>query len=353
MELNFWKDNINKVLKSLLDFKIDGISMEASPRESAPFWQHDFVANLQYKNIHFKLMGEIIDIASSASFLSKIKLMKQYANANSISVLIAKYFSAARQEECKKAGICFIDLSGNVYLKYKSILIDRTGYPNKFPEKRKGRNPFADKASLILRAMFQGSKSWGILEMAEEVSLDAGYVSRMFRELQRLDYATRLNNKIQLKNAKEILEDWLHFYDYKKNDIHKYFCVAESSEEIMQRIKKMKIREEMRYALAFHAGAFLLYPHALFNEVHIYLGNEKSKDFFINALRLRPVDQGANILLLSPYYKNSVFYGMEKIEGMNVVSPIQLYLDLYHYPLRGLEQAEKIMEKYLKNKIQL
>jgi len=243
----------------------------------------------------------------------------------------------------------WLDLSGNAYLKYRSILIDRTGFPNKYPKIRKSRNLFADKASLILRAMLQNNKIRGVVEMAEEVNLDAGYVSRMFRELQRLDYARRLNNKLQLRNARDIIEDWLHFYDYRKNESQKYFCIARSSEEIVQMLKSIKIKDEIHYGLGLHAGAFLIYPHALFNEVHIYIDNDNSRDFFIKALKLRPVDQGANIIFLYPYYKNSVFYGMKKIEGLQVVSPIQLYLDLYKYPLRGIEQAAKIFEKYFKN----
>ena len=234
-------------------------------------------------------------------------------------------------------------------MKYRSILIDRTGFPNKYPKIRKSRNLFADKASLILRAMLQNNKIRGVVEMAEEVNLDAGYVSRMFRELQRLDYARRLNNKLQLRNARDIIEDWLHFYDYRKNESQKYFCIARSSEEIVQMLKSIKIKDEIHYGLGLHAGAFLIYPHALFNEVHIYIDNDNSRDFFIKALKLRPVDQGANIIFLYPYYKNSVFYGMKKIEGLQVVSPIQLYLDLYKYPLRGIEQAAKIFEKYFKN----
>lgn len=63
------------------------------------------------------------------------------------------------------------------------------------------------------------------------------------------------------------------------------------------------------------------------------------------------MDQGANVILVSPYYKHSVFYDLQKIKKLWVVSDIQLYLDLYHYPLRGLEQAEYLYDKRIKNMI--
>jgi len=58
------------------------------------------------------------------------------------------------------------------------------------------------------------------------------------------------------------------------------------------------------------------------------------------------------VILLYPYYKYSAFYGKLKIQGLWVVSDIQLYLDLYKYPLRGVEQAEDLYEKHLKKIIE-
>ncbi len=62
-------------------------------------------------------------------------------------------------------------------------------------------------------------------------------------------------------------------------------------------------------------------------------------------LKLKDSEKGANFIFLLPYYKNSVFYGMQRIKNLRVVSDLQLYLDLYNYPVRGLEQAEHLYEK--------
>jgi hypothetical protein len=67
---------------------------------------------------------------------------------------------------------------------------------------------------------------------------------------------------------------------------------------------------------------------------------------------LKEVVKGANLIFLLPYYKNSVFYDMQKIRNLWVVSDLQLYLDLYNYPIRGLEQAEHLYEKRLKQIIE-
>jgi len=113
----------------------------------------------------------------------------------------------------------------------------------------------------------------------------------------------------------------------------------------------LKIPENVNYALGLHAGASLISPHAVFDSIHLYVQNQQVADYFIKHLKLKSVDQGENVIFLFPYYKHSVFYDKQKLKGLWVVSDIQLYLDLYNYPVRGLEQAEHLYEKRFKNVI--
>jgi len=51
--------------------------------------------------------------------------------------------------------------------------------------------------------------------------------------------------------------------------------------------------------------------------------------------------------LIQPY-DEGVLYGIQTIEGLKVVSDIQLYIDLYKYPARGREQAEFLKKERIK-----
>lgn len=341
---NIAPDVIKKKFKESLSLEIKNLRIEPQIGSFRP----DFIAEVSFKKLQFKLVGEIIKQPSSSVFRNALFQLKSYTSQRPelVPILIAKYLSDKRRKECKEEGVNFLDFSGNVFLQFgEGLYIERAGFPNQFPEIRKGRSPFSDKASLLLRAMLKKKKFWGVRELAHEVRLNPGYVSRMFKELEELRYLMRIDSKAKLKNQKSILEDWIHHYDYKKNKFIKYHCLAKSPQEIIDKLKKMNISKNVNYALGFHAGAFLIFPHAAFNEVHIYISDEKSSGFFKNQLNLKAVDQGANVILVSPYYRHSVFYDMKKINKLMVVSDIQLYLDLYHYPLRGLEQAEYIYEK--------
>ena len=107
----------------------------------------------------------------------------------------------------------------------------------------------------------------------------------------------------------------------------------------------------MKYALSVQAGASLVAPHAVYREVHLYVENRQGIKYFIKELDLRSAPQGANLVLMLPYYKHSVFYDFREINGFRVVSDIQLYLDLYSYPVRGREQAAYLFDKRLKKQL--
>jgi len=310
-----------KELLSLEDLKINMAPSSISNRADSP----DLIAQARYGDLHFQLIIEVVAQSSLPVLKNKISRLKEIARAfnHAVPVLAAPYLSRQRQNICRDEGICFIDLSGNVFIKFLSLYLERTGFPNKFPEERKGRGPFSDKASLILRSILKdGGHLWGVRELAQRVHLDPGFVSRMAKELEKRNYIARINSKIKLRDPEGVLDDWVRNYNYNKNKNFSYFLMAKSSVEVLENLRSLKIPSSVDYALSVQAGGNLVAPYS--------------------------AEQGANLILMLPYYKNSVFYDSRIKEGLRVVSDIQLYLDLHGYPIRGLEQAEHLLDKKLK-----
>ena len=342
------KEIVNELEKSLKTLiPIPGLKIII---ESTPARQWDVVAKFDYQGLCFDIIVEVVAANSLPVFQNKInKLKSPAAEEFATPVLAAPYLSPDRQALCRDSGIFFVDLSGNVYIAYRSFYIERVGFPNKYPEKRQRRGPFSDKASLILRELLKNSnRQWGIRELAQKLALDPGYVSRMAKSLEESGYVARSNRKLNIRSPKEILEDWVRIYDLKKNELNPFFIQATSVDSILQHLRKIKIAKEKKYALSVQAGASLAAPHAVYKEVHLYVENRQSIKHFIKELDLRSAPQGANLVLMLPYYKHSVFYDFREINGLRVVSDIQLYLDLYSYPVRGREQAAYLFDKRLK-----
>ena len=287
----------------------------------------DFRASVRFRDQQFDIIGEVVSQNNSAIFKDKLARLKAFASPKKdlVPVVVAQYLSERKREACKIAGVNYIDLSGNVLLSFENLYIERIGFPNRFPEERRGRSPFSDKASLILRLLLpHKNRLWGIRE---------------------------LNSKIRIRNAKSILEDWVREYNYKKNKEIRFFCLAKRPEEIIARLSEAEFPPGISYALSLHAGSSLISPYAVFDSVHLYVQNQQAINYFKKQLELEEARQGENVVLMLPYYKNSVFYGRQKAKDLWVVSDIQLYLDLYNYPIRGLEQAEHLFEKRLRSEI--
>ena len=99
--------------------------------------------------------------------------------------------------------------------------------------------------------------------------------------------------------------------------------------------------------MTLHTGANLITSFVRTEDVFIYINLKNWKKDILDIrqkLDLKELVRGGNIYLIHPFYKNSLFFNTQKIKNYNVVSNLQLYLDLYNFQPRGREQAE-----YLRN----
>ncbi len=320
----------------------------------------DLVLHVKFHALDFRLLIEVMDQHSFSSVHMRDKAHKAMAYASKVDgavpMIMAPYISSRRQEFLRDLGVAYMDLSGNVFIRHKSIHVDRRGFGNRFREKRSVGDPFSDRASLALRVLIESRRSWGLRELAQKAGLSPGYASKVVRRLEELGYVSRSQEGIKLHDARSLLDDWVA--DYKKRPkarerVQKYFCRAKSPLEIMSRMAMLgEPPSETKYAMSLQAGAHLVEPYASFEVVDVCVDGEKMQSFFIEGLGMRSVEKGENVRLKNPYYKESAFFGARKLEGLWVVSDLQLYLDLYDYPIRGREQAERVYARRLKKKVE-
>jgi len=154
---------------------------------------------------------------------------------------------------------------------------------------------------------------------------------------------------LRIRSPEGILDDWVRVYNIRKNKTFRYFCMATSASDIIDKLSKIQFPNEISYSLSVQAGASLISPYSVFKEIHVYVRSQKDIEYFKKYLNLSSADQGANFIIMLPYYKNSVFFGKQNVNNICVVSDLQLYIDLYEYPIRGREQAEHLFDKRLRN----
>jgi len=300
----------------------------------------------------FHAYFEMKNTLSLAALMDSILLLKQckHDGNNAVSILLSSYLSDKKQTMLRENGIGFIDSLGNAWIETDTILIDRRGNkPDQaFSLTKKGQNIFSDKATLVSRLLFNGAQR-GVREISSTLetlgfSLSPGYVSKVIASLTEERYIKQGSQGAYLINRELFLEDWVSVYKRKKarETREGWYCPSSNVEELAFHIGS-QISEHG--VLTDRAGSYFYDQHVSFESVDVIVRDRKGVQELLRALNAKPVDRGANINLIDPYYRVSAFFGIQKMGGVHVASNLQLYLDLSCQPKRGLEAAEHLYQQ--------
>lgn len=209
------------------------------------------------------------------------------------------------------------------------------------------RNPFADKASLVLRRMLrEPGRRWVVRDFAEPGGVSLGLAQAVFETLESEGFAERTKQGAAsytlLTNPDLLIEAWVKSYSVSRNIARTYYLPGRDG---IRRIGKALAG--LPFAFTLHAGANLLTSWVRTDQIHIYLDDASDPALLPNVrerLGLLELKRGGNIHILRPYYARGAFFDARKISGYPVVSGLQLYLDLYHHRPRGREHAERLKE---------
>jgi hypothetical protein len=306
----------------------------------------DIVVKTKYKKkettfvIEVKSIGEPRYIEQA---ITQVKLLSKTIR-NSYPVVASSYLSETSREICKKLDVGYIDLFGNIYIDLPQIHIEKESNKTKEVEKKKQKQLFSPVATRIIRSLLtKPEEKWTIQLLSEKSQVSLGYAHRIVEKLIDKKFLERNNDyKLILIDKSRLLDIWRDNYTFKNNTIYSYYTFEKNKDTLFNKIKKASKSIKSSYAFTLHSGASFIAPYVRYNDIHLYI--KSNMDQMIQILDLRPVESGANIYLIEPY-DQGVMQNLQMIKGNAIVSNIQLYIDLYSYPKRGKEQAEKIREE--------
>ncbi len=306
----------------------------------------DIIAKTTYKNKETTLIIKVKSIGEPRYIDQAITQVKQYSKEipNSYPVVASSFISEKSQEICKNAHVGYLDLLGNIYIDLPNIHIEKESKKTKQVEKKKQKQLYSPVATRIIRSLLnQPKENWTLQSLSEKSNASLGYVHRVVEKLEDKKYIERNKNyKLILIDRSRLLDEWRDNYSFKINTLHSFYTFEKNKKSLYDKIKKTSKLINSQYALTLHSGASFIAPYVRYTDVHIYITSNMNE--WIQHLDLRPVESGANIYLIEPYDEGVMHY-IQTTKGNKIVSNLQLYLDLYSYPKRGKEQAEKIREE--------
>ncbi len=291
---------------------------------------------------------EVVGLAQPRQIREAITRLNEIRQAipGAHPVAVSGYISPQSAAILRRNGLGYVDLSGNCYLAFENIHIEKEGKPNRHPSTRPLRSLFAPRASRVIRALLVDPQhAWQLGELAKASEVSLGHAHNVVKRLEEMAWAARgEQQRIRLSKPGELLDAWREAYSYRQNDVAAYFSPERITRKLMADIGAWAQREGRRYAFTLHAGAALVAPNIRFPIIHCYLEGES--DSLGTALGLRRGEGEGNVHILIPY-DQGVFYAPLLKGGLSVVCLPQLYIDLYGYERRGREQAEYLRREAL------
>ena len=215
-------------------------------------------------------------------------------------------------------------------------------------------NIYANKSSVVLDWLLRvgiAKKTFSIREVARDRNVSVGLVQRVFEVLVVNGIlqviGIRTAKKFKLKKPEVLLTNWLEHYSIvKKCKMWTYYTAFEGRKQVIDALEQSHLHKKV--ALALHSAADVYgVSNTNLQTVELYLLEPEIKLQVEEVLQLEPQERGYEVLLINPYYKSILNIDKNTSSNKHVpCSPALLtFLDLYHFPLRGREQAEFMAER--------
>lgn len=265
----------------------------------------------------------------------------------SYPVFCSQYLSPSVRDFCRESELGFFDFAGNCRLVFDDVFIETKALGARPLEKKRLRSLFAPMAARVLRRLFNDPhRVFKVMALAEEAGVSPATVSLLKDKLIGEEYAREEGDGFVLQRPSRLLQAWSSQYQYKQHK-HLEFYARQSQEELEKRFSDYCGENDIEYGFTLFSGARLVAPFTRgVTQSHAYVTAGAIASQIAEALQMKAVDSGGNFSLLVPDDADLLF-GKKEVDGISVVSDIQLYLDLASHPARGEENAEYLLEQRL------
>lgn len=259
-----------------------------------------------------------------------------------VYVLAVPYMGETGAKRCAKAGISWLDLSGNATITASGLYIKVEGRPNLFKRAGRPSSVFAAKSSRLARwFLMHPEQRYYLAQLALETEMDRGYVSRIAARLVADGYLQRnADRALSLRDGSRMLEDWLQKYELKRHEIRRGILPGTSSVQMLASLVA-KLREGgFQHAATGLAAAYQYTQYASYRLICVYIENLNEE--LVSALRFKDEIRGANCWLIKPN-DAGIYQGLRIVDEIACVHPVQVYLDLKDHPERAEEARLQLL----------
>jgi hypothetical protein len=172
-------------------------------------------------------------------------------------IVAAPYVTPQSAALVRRNGCGYLDLSGNCYLAFESVLIQKEGRPNSGLVRRPLKALFAPRATRVVRALLcERERAWRLDELGRAVGVSLGHAHNVIKRLEEHDWLERGRDGLyRLDRPGELLDAWRDEYSYRVNGLHAFVSPPGDKRRVMEALARHATELGMSYAFTLHARA--------------------------------------------------------------------------------------------------
>ncbi len=268
-------------------------------------------------------------------------------------LIVAPSLTQRTRELLTRWGISFVDLRGNIRLAIPGRVLvatergENASAADLSPGSDRIINPFRGKSSRLVRALLaEPRRWWGVTEMAKAVDVSAGLSVKTLKTLEEEAYIRRDEKRqVRVADGEPLLRRWAEVAGNAFRTASRFTSPIRSPDELTASLARELERLGVGYAVTRLAAARFIEPYSPARVVEAYVEGDPAQ--FAQELGLLPVERGESVRLVRPPDAGALQF-TQVSEGVKLVSPVQLFVDLTNGGGRESDVAERLFENQLR-----
>ena len=267
-----------------------------------------------------------------------------------LPLLVAESISPGAKELLRNEHVGYYDSGGSLYLPAPGAYF----YIDKPPPKtlaKSVRSLFSGRRAQVLHAVLVQHQGWfGVHELAQRAMVSPATASQVLTELERFDWLMSRGQgpgkERHLREPAALLDAWVkQLASLRPPNLRRYYVSATKADQLLKRVGEVFDAHDAGYAISHEAAAQRYSPFlSSVSQVRARLLIGTNADAAIGALGARVVDEGANLAIIEATSPGDLLF-RERVGGIWLASPVQVYLDLLRGEGRSNEMAEHLRKE--------
>jgi hypothetical protein len=234
-------------------------------------------------------------------------------------------------------------LEGNLYLEIPDLflLIDRdVSRPPVVSERV--IQPFEGKAERVARVLIsEPGKTWNMRELAAKSQVSLGMASMVTGVLEQMGAVVKSRKGVALFDPSALVDAWVGAYQISRNPFQVYRGTSTSFS-----VKDLVMLASTHWALTLWSGAAAVLNEVMPDErIAFYWAGDITE--LAARLHLNRDEGELAVFIFQPADQSLLWDARELTDGVRVVNPLQLYLDLASGDEIELEIARRVRSSLL------